>query len=115
MPFANPGPSNQSSANNWSTASGANASIFSRKLTPADNGSIIEVGANVTYTVASDLPDNFACAFLLLPGVTASIASDGTTLLNGAATTITRAQASNVMFALQQFRSTRTNYAVTGS
>lgn len=115
MPSSNPGPSSTSSANSWSTASGTLTSAFSRPLTPSDNGQVIEVDANVTYTVRSDLPDGFACAFLLLSGVTVTLHSDGTTQFNGSTSDVTRAQSSNVMFALQQFRSTRTNYAVTGS
>lgn len=115
MPNLNPGPSSSASTNTWSSAAGVTAMSFSRNLTPADNGAVIEVDANVTFTVRSDLPDGFACAFLPLSGVTVTLASDGTSTLNGATTSLTRAQSSNVMFALQQFRSTRTAYAVTGS
>ena len=116
MPFTATGPSNQSTVNNWSSAAGTVTSAASRPLVAADNGAIIEVDASVTYTYSAGLPDGFACVFLLLTGVTATIASDGNTTMNGAKTTLTRAQsATQYLFTLQTYRSLKDTAVVTGS
>lgn len=115
MSFNNTGPSSQSSDNTGSLAGGMAVPAASRRLNPSDNSRTIECDQNVTFTVPGDLPDNFWCVFLPVSGVIVTLHSDGNTTFNGSGSDVTRAQASNVMFTMQQFRTNRLNYAVTGS
>lgn len=84
----------------------------SRTLTAADNGLTLECTATVTLTVPVGLA-NFGCA--IIPSGTTSIASDGTALLNGGTSTVTRAAGSNALFAIQCRASAVDSYVVTGS
>lgn len=90
------------------------AQAVSRTLTQADNGQTIDCTASLSLTVPIGLPAGFAVSIQLGAGVTVSVVSDGTALLNGATTTIARAVAANVWFAVGM-RSTQDSYAVTGS
>jgi hypothetical protein len=85
----------------------------SRALTAADDGATLECTATVTLTVPAGLPANFGCA--VIPSGTTSIASDGTALLNGALTTLTRAAASNPMFGIVLRASVANSHVVSGS
>lgn len=85
----------------------------SRALTSADDGKIIECTTTVTLTVPASLPSGFAC--VVIPSGTTSVASSGGALLNGATTTLTRAAASNAMFAIQSRASAVDSYVVSGS
>lgn len=85
----------------------------SRNLTNADNGQTLECTTTLTLTMPVGLVSDFACA--IIPSGTTSIASDGTALLNGATTTLTRAAASNAMVAIQARISAANSYVVTGS
>jgi hypothetical protein len=97
--------------------SGASATIAvgaSRPLTAADNGLTLEcTAATLTLSVPAGLGANFGCA--VIPNGTTSIASSGGTLLNGATSTVTRAAASNAIFALVPRSSAVDSYVVTGS
>ena len=85
----------------------------SRALTAADDGCVLECTATVTLTVPVSLPAEFGCG--VIPSGTTSVASDGTALVNGATTTLTRAATSNPMFGIQQRLSSANSYVVTGS
>ena len=86
----------------------------SRALTTADNGRVLECTAGgLTLTVPAGLGDGFAV--VVIPSGTTSVASSGGALLNGATTTLTRATASNAMFAIQERGSALDSYVVTGS
>lgn len=85
----------------------------SRALAAADNGKVLECTATVTITVPIGLPSMFGC--VIIPSGTTSIASSGGALLNGATTTLTRAAASNAMFAITGRKSATDSYVVTGS
>ena len=86
----------------------------SRALTAADNGCTLECTTTLTLTInANTLPSCFACN--VLPSGTTSTASDGTALLNGATTTVTRAAASNAAFAIIGRLSAADSFVVTGS
>jgi hypothetical protein len=115
MTFTNSGPSSSSTQNTGAPAGGISAPTDSRRLFPIDMGRTIECDTNITFTVPADLPENFWCVFLLASGVTVTLHSDGSTLFNGSSGDVTRAQASNVMFTLQKFRTNPLNHAVTGS
>lgn len=84
----------------------------SRALTAADNGMVLECTATVTLTVPAGLPNGFACA--VIPSGTTSIASSGGALLNGATSTLTRAAATNAMFAIQERASATDSFVVSG-
>lgn len=84
----------------------------SRALTAADNGATLECTATVTLTVPEGLPAGFGCA--VIPSGTTSVARSGAALLNGAGTTLTRAAASNAMFAITARASAVDSYVVTG-
>lgn len=62
-------------------------------------GRTLVFGSAQTVTFAAGLPTGFACAFVPPGSGNGSIASDGTMQLNGATTTLTRASASNAIFA----------------
>lgn len=81
-------------------------------LTAIDDGLTFECTNTATITVPAGLPDGFSIA--VIPSGTTSIAFNGTTG-NGAATTITRAAASNVMFAIQQRSTNANSYVITGA
>ncbi len=101
---------------NGSPVSGGGAAVTvgsSRALTAADNGALLEATATVTLTVPIGLPAGFAC--VVIPSGTTSVASSGGALLNGATTTLTRAAASNAMFAIQSRASAVDSYVVSGS
>lgn len=87
----------------------------SRALASSDNGKVLEcTTSGVTLTMPnSGMPADFACA--IIPNGTTSVASAGTALLNGATTTLTRAAASNPMFAVQARASAANSYVVSGS
>jgi hypothetical protein len=85
----------------------------SRDLTNADNGKTLECTGTVTLTVPINLQSNFGCA--IIPNGTTSIASSGGALLNGATSTLTRAAASNAVFAIVPRASAANSYVVTGS
>ncbi len=85
----------------------------SRALTAEDDGQILEcTTSGLTLTVPIGLGANFGCA--VIPNGTTSIATSGGALVNGAGTTITRAAASNAMFALVSRVSATNSYVVTG-
>ena len=93
---------------------GVNGVTASRALVESDNGQIIEcLSAGITLTVPSGLSSNWNCQ--VIPNGTTSIASSGGTLLNGATTTLTRATASNPLFAIVSRMSAKGSYVVTGS
>lgn len=84
----------------------------SRALTLEDDNCYLDCTASdLTLTVPAGLPAGFGC--IVQPKGTVSIASAGGALLNGATTPVTRATASNWMFAIQA-RSVADSYAVTG-
>jgi hypothetical protein len=86
----------------------------SRSLTAADNGATLECTAiTITLTVPAGLAANFGCA--VIPKGTTSIASAGGALLNGATSTITRADSANSLFAVVSRASAADSYVVTGS
>ena len=85
----------------------------SRSLTDADNGRTLECTATVTLTVPIGLMTGFGCA--IIPSGTTSIASSGGALLNGATTTLTRAAATNAIFAIVPRASASNSYVVTGT
>lgn len=86
------------------------------QLDPEDDQAVIECTTTLTITASRGLtgllPD-FSC--VVLPSGTTSVASDGTVLLNGASTTLTRAAASNAMFAIQARSSAADSLVVNGS
>ncbi len=87
----------------------------SRSLNSTDWGKALDCTAGgLTLTVPVGLPLDFWC--FVIPNGTTSIASDGTALLNGATTTITRAAATaaNTMFQIRM-KSTANSFAVTGA
>jgi hypothetical protein len=85
----------------------------SRALLAADNGLTIECTTTLTLTVPAGLGAGFGVA--IIPSGTTSVASSGGVLLNGATTTLTRAAASNALFAIQGRASATDSYVVTGS
>jgi hypothetical protein len=84
----------------------------SRNLTAADNGQTLETTGAVTLTVPVGLGQPFNCRVTL--GGALSVASDGTALLNGATTTLTRALATNPFIEIHG-RLTANSYAVNGA
>lgn len=85
----------------------------SRTLTAADNGCTLECTATLTLTVPEGLPPAFSAA--VIPSGTTSVERSGAALLNGAGTTLTRAAASNALFAIVARASAVDSYVVTGS
>lgn len=85
----------------------------SRALTSADNGRVLEATATVTLTVPAGLPAGFRC--VVIPSGTTSVAFSGAATGNGAATTITRAAASNAMFGILQRGSSANSYVIDGA
>ena len=88
----------------------------SRTLTAADDSNMLECTAGITLTVpsgANALPAGFCCN--VIPFGTITVQSDGTSLLNGATTAITRAATSNLLFAIVGRASTPSTYVVTGN
>lgn len=77
------------------------------------NGMTLVFAAAHTVTLDVGLPSNFGFAAQPPVSGNASIASDGTVLLNGATTTITRALSGNVLFGVAAVGTN--SYAVTGS
>lgn len=94
-------------------AFGTTAVASSRALTDADNGKTLECTATVTLTVPTGLMSNFGCA--IIPNGTTSIASSGGALIQGATTTLTRAAATNAIFAIVPRASATNSYVVTGT
>jgi hypothetical protein len=85
----------------------------SRALTQADNGTIIPTAAGITLTLGAGLV-NFSCIPLPATGSSVNIAFTGGATGNGAATTINRTRASNVVgFSILQDTGTDV-YAVGG-
>ena len=87
----------------------------SRALVPSDNGNVLEMtAAGLTLTVnAGALPAGFACG--VIPNGTTSIAAGVGVLLNGAGTTLTRADSANVTFGIAARTSANNSYVVNGS
>lgn len=86
----------------------------SRDLTAEDNGNTLECTAGgLTLTVNTGLPAGFACT--VIPSGTTSIASGGGTLLNGATSTLTRADSANVIFGIVGRASVANSYVVNGT
>lgn len=85
----------------------------SRTITAADNGCTLECTATLTLTVPEGLPPAFSCA--VIPSGTTSVARSGAALLNGAGTTLTRADSSNALFAIVGLASAADSYKVSGS
>lgn len=94
-------------------AFGTTTVATSRSLTDADNGKTLECTATVTLTVPIGLMTNFGCA--IIPNGTTSIASSGGALIQGATTTLTRAAATNAIFAIVPRASAANSYVVTGT
>jgi hypothetical protein len=95
---------------------GATTSLVSasRSISNIDSGLTLECTADaVTLTIPSGLAAGFTCT--VIPSGTTSIASAGGTLLNGATTTVTRADSANFMFRVQSRASAADSYVVTGS
>jgi hypothetical protein len=98
---------------------GTAALSASLTITPANaaqyNGQTFEMTTAVTITLAVGLPSGFG--FAVIPPATgnATIASDGTVLLNGATTALTRTAASNAAFAVIQRVSSANSYVVSGA
>ena len=86
------------------TINAANATTY--------NGQILEFTGAYTVTIDAGCPANFGFAGIPPATGVASIASDGTTLLNGATTTITISAASYVMFAIAQRNTNANSYVV---
>jgi hypothetical protein len=86
------------------------------QLTPLDAGKVFEVTGSITVTVPVGLQPDFHASFLPLTG-TLSLASDGTALLNGATTTLTRlfSNAVNTLVTLQKRITAADSYSVTGA
>lgn len=84
----------------------------SRDLTAADNGNILELAENVALTVPVGLPVGFRCK--AIPNGANTVVSDGTALLNGATTTVTRTSASNYLFEIVGRVSAVDSYVVSG-
>lgn len=82
-------------------------------LTVGDNGNVLECTATVTITVPVGLPKGFRCT--IIPSGTTTVASDGTALLNGATTSITRTALANAAFDLIGRASAANSYVVTGA
>lgn len=85
----------------------------SRSLTVADNGNVLECTATVTLTVPVGLPVGFRCK--VIPSGTTSIASDGTSKLNGDTVTLTRTSAANALFEIVGRASVADSYVVSGA
>jgi len=86
-------------------------------ITPVNAGAyydqtLVWSGAQ-TLTINSGLPNGWRCRCRPPASGNASIASDGTVLLNTATTTVTRSLSSNIMFSITQIAAD--SYAVTGS
>lgn len=86
----------------------------SRALTAADDQKKRKCTTTLSLTIAPGLGD-FGCAIIPASGATISIVSSGGVLLNGATTTLTRAQSSNVIFAIEADPTAPDSYVVTGS
>lgn len=84
----------------------------SRSLSNADNGKVLECATTLTLTLPAGLEPGFAC--VVIPNGTTSIAVSGGASINGAATTLTRAAATNRMFAIQSL-SSADSYVVSGA
>lgn len=96
-------------------AIGLNSTVLvaaARTLLATDNGKTLECAADITLTVPAGLPNGFSVA--VIAAGTTSVAASGVTL-NGAGTTVTRAAASNAMFAIVGRASNPDSYVVTGS
>lgn len=76
------------------------------------NGKTLEFGGAYTVTISQGLVNDFGFAGISPPTGNASIASDGTTTLNGATTTLTRAYATQAMFTVTQRSTNRNQYVV---
>lgn len=82
-------------------------------LSSSDDGKILEfTSTDQTITINAGIAIGFAC--VVMPKGTATIAFSGTTG-NGAATNITRAAASNRMFAIVERGSDNNAYEISGS
>lgn len=95
---------------------GVNKTIYvaaSRTLLASDNGATLECAADITLTVPPGFPQGFSAA--VIANGTTSIAAGSGVLLNGAGTTVTRAAASNAMFAIVGRASLPDSYVISGS
>lgn len=87
----------------------------SRTLIADDDGDVLEITTDgVILTVPEVLPAQFGCAVMVATGTT-SVAVTGAVTLNGATTTLTRASATNPMFAIVRRTSSAFAYTVTGN
>lgn len=85
----------------------------SRFLTAADDGATLDCTNTLTLTIPSGLPSGFGVA--VITNGTTTISKTGGVTLNGGTADLTRAQASNVMFAIVNKKSSTDSYVVTGS
>lgn len=86
----------------------------SRTITNNDYGKTLEASnASLTFTLPYGL--NLDFWFNVIPKGTTSIASSGGALLNGATTTITRADTANTIFTIYARATAPSSYLVTGS
>jgi len=85
-----------------------------RDIAATDDGRVLEcTNTGLTLRVVANLPAGFACA--VIPKGTTSVSSDGTALINGATTTITRVDTSNPTFSIVSRASASDSYIITGS
>lgn len=110
----NQGPAVTSTPNSTLATVGNGALLVStsRSLLDSDNGLTLECTAAVTLTIPAGL-NNFGCA--IIPFGTLTISSDGTSLINGATASLSRAAAINPIIAVQPRSSAANSYVVTGS
>lgn len=94
--------------------SAVNLVSASRALAESDNGQILEMGAaGLTLTIPKGLSVGWHCH--VIPNGTTSLATSGGALVNGAATTLTRAATGNPAFDIIPRVSVADSYVVTGS
>jgi len=85
----------------------------SRDALATDNGKTLVFSAAYTYTMVPGLPEGFSVAVRPPASGNASIARTAPVTLNDGTSTLTRAQASNILFAVVYLGAD--TYAVTGS
>jgi hypothetical protein len=76
------------------------------------NGKVLEFTGAFSVTLGAGLPGNFGFGYIPPATGNASFISDGTTLLNGATTTLTRSAAQVVMGAVTQRNTNQNSYVV---
>lgn len=79
------------------------------------DGQILEFSGAFSITLPVGLKQGFGFSLIPPAAGNASIVSDGTVLLNGATTTVTRAAAANALCALVQRASANNSYVINGS